>query len=530
MNNNKYLSIEETFTKAIKYHKVKKIDIAKKLYEDVLNKDPYHIHALNNLGIILFSLKKFDDAIEIFQKAISVDFNYYSSHNNLGMIYNEIQNFQKAINSFEKAIKINPNYFEAQYNIGLVFYKCREYQKAISSYSKAIKLNPNSFEVYNSMGLTFGKCGEYQKAIRSYESAIKLNPNYLKAYNNIGIIFYEFGEYQKAISSYKKAIKINPNIMETYCNIGLAYEKTNEISKAINSYLKIPKSDLSFIHAQYSYALLLLKIKEHKKAAKIFKNIDYKKSKSYLLKNLFELNDKSNFFIELDNEIKKGKSDAIIASLVSSAEIKYEVKKKNLFCEYPLKYIINKNLTKQYDFNNIFVKTSKKILNNDVFKVRPQSLLTNGIQSAGNIFDYKDNNIKEIEHIIHKEIENYRICFNKSEEGLIKKWPENYKLFGWLVKMKNGGKIDPHIHDHGWLSGSVYINVPPKQKDNHGNLVVCLNNQQNKILKSYNDKNNKIIDVVTGSLCLFPASLFHYTIPFESKEDRVVLAFDVIPI
>ena len=29
-------------------------------------------------------------------------------------------------------------------------------------------------------------------------------------------------------------------------------------------------------------------------------------------------------------------------------------------------------------------------------------------------------------------------------------------------------------------------------------------------------------------MVLFPASLMHYTIPFESKEDRIVLAFDVI--
>ena len=42
-----------------------------------------------------------------------------------------------------------------------------------------------------------------------------------------------------------------------------------------------------------------------------------------------------------------------------------------------------------------------------------------------------------------------------------------------------------------------------------------------------NPKN--IIDVVTGSLALFPASLLHYTIPFESEEERIVLAFDVIP-
>ena len=37
----------------------------------------------------------------------------------------------------------------------------------------------------------------------------------------------------------------------------------------------------------------------------------------------------------------------------------------------------------------------------------------------------------------------------------------------------------------------------------------------------------QIINVVTGSLVLFPASLTHWTIPFEAEEERIVLAFDV---
>jgi len=522
----KNLSIEETFYKAIEYHKIKKIDLAKKLYYEVIKKDPNHILALNNLGIIFFSLKKFNEAIKIFQKTLSISPNHLSAYNNLGMVYYEIQNFQKAIINYDKAITINPNYFDAQYNIGLAYYKCGEYQKAISNYYKAVKINPNSFEVYNSIGLAYSKCGDYQKAINNFEKAIKINPNYLKAYNNIGIISYECGEYQKAISSFESAIKINPNIMETYCNMGLVYEKTNEPNKAISCYLKIPKSNTNYIKAQYNYASLLQKIKEHKKAVKIFKNIDFKKSKSYLLKSLFELNDKSNFYIELDKEIKKGRFDAVIGSLITSAKIKYGIEKKNLFCENPLQYVLNKNLDKHYDFNNIFIKTSKEILNNDTFKDRPQPLLINGIQSAGNIFDYKNTNIKKIENIVHKEIENYRLNFKKSKEGLIKNWPKNYELVGWLVKMKNNGKIDPHIHEHGWLSGSIYINVPSKLENYDGNLVLSLSNQQNEIL---NNENNKIIDVFTGSFCLFPASLFHYTIPFKSKEKRIVLAFDVVP-
>ena len=47
--------------------------------------------------------------------------------------------------------------------------------------------------------------------------------------------------------------------------------------------------------------------------------------------------------------------------------------------------------------------------------------------------------------------------------------------------------------------------------------------------KMKDEYQKKIIDVVTGSLCLFPSSLYHYTIPFEVEEERIVLAFDVMP-
>jgi len=83
------------------------------------------------------------------------------------------------------------------------------------------------------------------------------------------------------------------------------------------------------------------------------------------------------------------------------------------------------------------------------------------------------------------------------------------------------------MHETGWVSGSIYINVPSKLNADSGNLVVCIDDEEH--LTGENKNTKKSIDVVTGSLCLFPASLLHYTIPFESEEERIVLAFDVIP-
>ena len=238
----------------------------------------------------------------------------------------------------------------------------------------------------------------------------------------------------------------------------------------------------------------------------------------------YRLDDKSNFFEVLDDLIKQEETNAIIGSLTSRSEIKYGVKKSNLFCNDPLKYVLKINLTEKYDFKEIFVKPIKNALEKGTFSLRQQDLLTNGHQTAGNLLDEKSDFLDKIKDTINLEVDKYYNHFKKSNEGIIKRWPKSYKINAWLVSMKNGGKLAPHMHDFGWLSGSIYINVPPKLETDSGNLVVCINDQISE------DKNQKnVMDVVTGSLCLFPSCLYHYTIPFESKEDRIVLAFDVMP-
>ena len=248
---------------------------------------------------------------------------------------------------------------------------------------------------------------------------------------------------------------------------------------------------------------------------------------NYLLKCWFKLNDKINFTIQLDKMLEQGKNNAVIGSLISRSKIRYGVQKQNPFCNEPLNYVLKTDITKICDFKNIFIQTAKNILNNNVTLHKTQTLLTNGTQTSNNLFSQKNDLIEKMKNIIHLEIEKYRERFKDSEEGFIKNWPKSYTVKGWLINMKSGGKLSPHMHEEGWLSGSIYINVPQKKTVDSGNLVVCIDDKEEEADPNKNPK--KSIDVVTGSICLFPSSLLHYTIPFEADEERTVLAFDVIP-
>jgi hypothetical protein len=252
---------------------------------------------------------------------------------------------------------------------------------------------------------------------------------------------------------------------------------------------------------------------------------DFAEAHNQFLDCLFLEDKKSMFFDELDNLINQGKTSAIIGSLTTRSNLKYGLEKPNLFCTKPLNYVLHNDLNTRYDFEKTFVEKAKSILNKNSILNRSQSLLVNGSQTSGNIFDIKNNDTNEIQNIIRIEVEKYRIKFKESEEGLIKKMPVEYSLHGWFISMKSGGSLKPHIHSEGWLSGSVYINVPQKLEADSGNLVVSLGIENDVTSRRINEK--KTINVATGSIVLFPASLMHFTIPFESEEERIVLAFDV---
>ena len=262
-------------------------------------------------------------------------------------------------------------------------------------------------------------------------------------------------------------------------------------------------------------------------AAEQFGLADIRQSKSYAMRCSYLQDEETVFYQKLKALIDQGERDAVIGSLSCSAEIRYGVRKPNPFCNDPLEYVVKTDLSERYDFENIFAKTARDILTDKSVSYKAQGHLTNGIQTAGNFFALEKVVITEIESIIRAEIEKYRINFKDSEEGFIKHWPTSYDIYGWLVCMQSGGELAAHMHDNGWITGGVYINVPPKSKSDSGNLVLCVGDQRTVLGADKSQESS--IDVVTGSLCFFPSSLHHYTVPFEDKENRIMLAFDVVP-
>ena len=487
---------------------------------------PQDAQAHTNLGLTLKELGKLEEAEASHADAIALEPNFSKAHYNLGNTLKELGRLQDAEASYIRATALKPNFIEAHFNLGITQKELGRVEDAEASYTRAIALKPNFAEAHNSLGIMLHELNRLKEAEASYTEAIALKPDYDGAYTNLGNTLQELGQLEKAEKIYTQAIALNPDSALAHTNIGTLFKEMGRQEEAEASYKKALKLAPDYDIARYNMGLHLYENKHYSLAADLFELNDVYLSKTYAIQCSYHQDEESIFFEKLDSLIKQGELNAVIGSLTSCSAIKYGIKRSNPFCNDPLKYLSKIDLNLQYNFEEIFVKTALEVLTDKSVSHKDQGLLTNGIQTSGNVFEIKKFAGTKIESIILTEIEKYRINFKDSKEGFIMNWPASYNIRGWLISMKSGGKLAPHIHERGWISGSVYINVPPKSTVDSGNLVINLTKEE-QVLGA---KNSSIsIDVVTGSLCLFPASLYHYTVPFEEEENRIVLAFDVIP-
>ncbi len=408
---------------------------------------------------------------------------------------------------------------------------------AITCFSRALKYDQKSADIHYNIGLALQRKGDTSAAVDSYSRSIGLNPNHYKALNNLANLYAEQGNVSDAVGVYIKVIEIEPNYAQAHNNLGNALKEQGDLIKARESYRRALEIDPGFAEARYNTGIILQELGRYRESLRCFEeavklypsySAGVARSQLFALKNLLALGEVDRFCSSLDEMVRSGYNGALIGSMCSIAYLRFGVHIKNPFCEYPLNYVEEKSLLGQCDFSSIFLEPSKKIIGQTLVSNKKQNLVQNGVQTSGNLF--VDNNYfsSSARQIIELELEKYKEKLTGKSDGFLLNWPSRFSLKAWLVSYNSGGSILPHIHENGWVSGSIYINAPKQSNSESGNLVVSLDDSLYETSQKGDSK--RVIDVKTGSLCLFPASLYHSTLPFESCEQRIVLAFDVNPI
>ena len=427
-----------------------------------------------------------------------------------------------------EAIDFNIKNEEISINSLVENYQNREYKTLVKNAQQYVEKNNSSAMAWNLLALGYRYTNNVEAALKIYEDLLRLNPGNFLLSTNLGNLYMAIGKISKAIDCFEVAFKKEPNHVSNLEALAIAYQDTGRNKEAIDCFKKVLELDEGKESARYHLARMLVRLNYYSEAIEHFDKTNYGLSKSHLLECLYYLGDKNKFYEHYRELINRKIINPLMASIGSHASIRFNISnKENPFCSDPFNYIKKQNITDNNELNDDLISSILEFHKSGESDPKSQPLLSNGKQSSGNIFLNQRDDIQLLKKILEKKVKNYLKEFSASNEGFIINWPKNFKIYGWLVSISSGGKLSPHIHKEGWLSGSLYFKMPSKKTKNEGNIVFSLDGANYPTDGKKFDK--KSVDVNKGDQVLFPSSLFHHTIPFKSNEERVTFAFDIIP-
>jgi tetratricopeptide (TPR) repeat protein len=99
---------------------------------------------------------------------------------------------------------------------------------------------------------------------------------------------------------------------------------------------------------------------------------------------------------------------------------------------------------------------------------------------------------------------------------------------GWSVRLRSSGFHANHVHPRGWISSACYIELPESMRNPQSEEGV-LSFAEPGLMTSPRLPAQHTVRPQPGMLVLFPSYFWHGTVPFQSDQPRLTVAFDAVP-
>lgn len=483
---------------------------------------------LNLMGAAQASLGRQAEAAELLGRAARLSPDSPETQGNYGNLLLQMGRHGEALECFLKALAIRPTIAELHFNAGVAFAALGQPEQAMRAFRHALELKPQLAQASARLAALLQARGELAEAIRLYRDALAQQPDPLTWFN-LATAQRNAGLMLDSIASYRQALALDPRYAEAHSNLGEALRDSGDIDAAIASYKTALSIAPELPKAHYSLGVLLYDLGRLEEAIPHLEASRHDDWHDRVLYCLYKTGRLDAFRQQLDARVEAGPHDApLLATLSAHHAANYGVEDRYTFCPKPMDFIVHGHLDALEGESPL-----RQALLHDITRAaiveRDQGRLHFGVQSSGNLFRRPEDSFRQLGELIKMELRKYRDHFAGSDCQLITRFPDELDISSsWYVKMRKGGHLDSHIHEGGWVSGVVYLAIPEGDPaPDAGNIEFSTNGD--KYPSQHDDWPRQVLDVKVGDYAFFPSSLFHRTIPFDSAEERICIAFDLKP-
>lgn len=226
--------LEALFQQAMTAHRAGQLDIAAKLYRQVLSFSKKQFAPRHMLGVIEGQRGNFAEGIRQIGKALKINPDSSDAYLNMGRMQAELGDLAAADKSLRKAIFIDPANVIAHANLAAALTRTERYDEALASAERALTIDPNNTLALFNRARALFHLGHYDEAITTNRQILAIDRTDGDAWLNLGNIYAQIRRYADAFEAYKAA-SVTPSLPKLSYAIGELLVALNRNEEALTA-------------------------------------------------------------------------------------------------------------------------------------------------------------------------------------------------------------------------------------------------------------------------------------------------------
>lgn len=557
--------------KSLALRKLGRLNDAIEVMKEALRSDADNSERLNTLGNMLKANGQFSDAEQAFRRAVSVDAMYAPAHQNLvtlmidggagaaaveaagvwlekdpdnpsaheaiGRSFKLQRAWRKALNSFEKSVVYKPGYLAGRYGCAACLIEIGETEKARDICLSLISEGHDLPQVQHLYARALMELSELQDAEKPLQAAIRAGSSEsLKHYANLlwmteraddaltllnGAISAADQRPAQALGALDELLNMEkPELADDLCS---RLPHSCHDDPQFLSRRSMAKSDLGELGPAFSLASMALK------KAPRHPVIVYQFIVSALMSGRYNLAlQHASEWRTLDPQNQNWialKGDAL-RMLGRDGDYRFLNDFERLV--KPMRLSVPSGYTSLEDFHADFID---QVHGSSEFRTHPLGQSARqGIQSPRNLLHDHRPVVQNYIKMLYEPVAEYLYHIGRdADHPLTARNTGEFYINGvWSISLMAGGRHVSHTHPNGWVSSAYYMAVPPE----------AASDPERAGWIKFGEPPYKLpVEVPAehwvcpepGTLVLFPAYMWHGTVPISGKSPRVTAPLDVMP-
>lgn len=465
----KTLTVQQALSHGFALQTAGRRDEAEAVYRRILETVPNQPDALHLLGVARRQSGNPEEAIELIQQAIAANPKNPTYVSNLGTAYEAAGREEDALAAYRRAAKMKPDFAESFHKLGMLLHRMEKRPEAAEALTRAVVLKPDAAEWLVTLGKVLSEMKRFDMAVVPLRRAIALKPDLAEAHYRLGGALYALGKAEEAMAAHRRSIELAPNNDSPHfalASIFLDQGKHEALIEECDRCLALDPGNRRVISSKI-VALQEMGRREEARA-----------------------------LLGLDNLIR------------------------------PFEFPAPEGYAGVAEFN---AALADEVTHHPSLVFEKSGHATKFGGHTANILVNPTPAVAALEQNMRRAVETYMRELNlEPGHPFVDGRPDEWRLQSWAVVMDVKGHQVPHIHPAAWLSGVYYVSIPPQPKGaaEHAGWIEFGRPQENMPLKA--EPEVKLFEPKEGLMFLFPGYLYHMTIPIETTEQRISIAFDVI--